>query len=242
MVKKAILNRLINNHDISIVEKHLIYNYLHNNDLDYTDSEILSNYFKDFEQDVRLFFDISTFEIETIKDLESHLELLIPSNDRKVNGAFFTPHYIIDFIINEIGPQKNDKNLDPSCGCGAFLIGLIDYYKRTFLKPVKATVRENIFGSDILDYNIHRCRLLLSVYALQQNEFLEERDFNLYSQDSLKANWNTSFDNVLGNPPYVKVQDLSDENSPRGLLTTSEILLSIAALISCSVLKIFTFK
>lgn len=211
MVKKALLNNLVSNQDITSLEKHLLYHYLNNKKLDFTQSPILAEYFRDIEQNAKL-FDVSCLEIETIKDLENHLELIIPQTDRKLNGAFFTPDYIIDFIINEVQPQKNDKNLDPSCGCGAFLIGLAEYYKKTFSKPIKSIVKENIYGSDILAYNIHRAKLLLTIYALQHQEILEESDFNLFNQDSLKADWNLSFDTVVGNPPYVKFQDLSDEN------------------------------
>ncbi|MDI9320652.1 MAG: N-6 DNA methylase [Phycisphaerales bacterium] len=69
------------------------------------------------------------------------MELIIPVGDRKLNGAFFTPGYIIDFIINEIRPKENDTNLEPSCGCGAFLVDLTDYYKRTFNKPIKKIIK-----------------------------------------------------------------------------------------------------
>ena len=212
MVKKAILNELISTQDLKSLEQHLVFSYLTNNKLDFAKSPILSNYFKDFEQNTKLYFDTSSLEIETIKDLENHLELIIPQTDRKLNGAFFTPDYIIDFIINEVKPQSNHKNLDPSCGCGAFLIGLTEYYKNTFGKTIQSIIKENIYGSDILEYNIHRTKLILTVYALQNGEILAETDFNLYHQDSLKANWNLQFDNIVGNPPYVKFQDLSDES------------------------------
>ena len=212
MIKKALLNELITTQDLMCLEQHLIFQYLANKKFDFSQSLILTTYFKDFEQNAKLLFDVSTLDIETIKDLENHLELIIPQNDRKLNGAFFTPDYIIDFIAKEIKPQKDDKNLDPSCGCGAFLIGLTEYYKTTFSKSVKSIVKENIYGSDILAYNIHRAKLLLTIYALQHNEILEESDFNLFNQDSLKADWDLSFDTVVGNPPYVKFQDLSDEN------------------------------
>jgi len=211
MVKKAILNELINTQDLKILEQHLVFSFLTNNKLDFTKSPILANYFKYFEQNTKLYFDTSTFEIESIKDLENHLELIIPQADRKLNGAFFTPDYIIDFIINEVKPQSNHKNLDPSCGCGAFLIGLTEYYKNTFGKTIQSIIKENIYGSDILEYNIQRTKLILTVYALQNGEILNETDFNLYNQDSLKANWSLQFDNIVGNPPYVKFQDLSEE-------------------------------
>ncbi|WP_409034074.1 Eco57I restriction-modification methylase domain-containing protein [Runella sp.] len=59
-------------------------------------------------------------------------------------------------------------------------------------------------------YNIRRTKLILAIYALQHDEILEESDFNLFHQDSLKATWKLSFDTIVGNPPYVKFQDLSD--------------------------------
>ncbi|MFN0048813.1 MAG: class I SAM-dependent DNA methyltransferase [Cytophagales bacterium] len=159
-----------------------------------------------------LYFEMSALTISNLKELEHHLELIIPVSDRKFNGAFFTPDYIVDFIINEVQPQEKHKNLDPSCGCGAFLVGLTEYYKRSFSKSIKIIIRENIFGSDILDYNIQRTKLILTIYALQNGEELSHSDFNLYHQDSLKANWAHQFDNIVGNPPYVKFQDLTDEN------------------------------
>jgi adenine-specific DNA-methyltransferase len=212
MIRKVLLNQLIQTHDLKSLEQHLVYSYLRNNNLKYDRSPILTNYFKNFEQNPQLYFDASSLRISNIKDLENHLELIIPISDRKLNGTFFTPDYIIDFILDEIQPSESDTNLDPSCGCGAFLVGLVHYYKRTFNKPIHKIVKENIFGSDILEYNIHRTKLILTIYALQYEEHLSEEDFNLFHQDSLRAEWNQKFDNILGNPPYVKFQDLSQEN------------------------------
>ena len=211
-MKKGVFNEMVKLYNLKEIENHLVYSFLISNKLDYSKNEIINNYFIDFKENSQLYFDTLYLEIVTIKELENYLELLIPAEDRKVNGAFFTPTYIVDFILNELEPKENDKNLDPSCGCGAFLIGLAEYYKIKFKKSIKKTVQENIFGSDILDYNIHRAKLLLTIFALQNEEDLEESDFHLYIQDSLKAKWNNEFDNVVGNPPYVKFQDLTDEN------------------------------
>lgn len=212
MVNKSVLNELLKTQDLLSLEQHLIYSYLAIHKIDFSESPILTDYFKGFEKNFQLYFDTSSLNISSIKELENYLELIIPTADRKFNGAFFTPDYIIDFIINEIKPAETDTNLDPSCGCGAFLVGLVDYYKRVFKKLIRKVIQENIFGSDILNYNIHRTKLILTIYALQHNEILDESDFNLYHQDSLKANWERQFDNIVGNPPYVKFQDLSDKN------------------------------
>src|SRR5690554_2751230 len=156
MINSGLLKELIKNQDINILEKHLIFNYLRSQNLNFKKSPILSFYFDDFELQERLILDIENLNIENLKALEKYLELLIPKNDRKINGAFFTPDYIVDFIINEIKPKPNHKNLDPSCGCGAFLTGLVNYYHTTFGKSIKNIIKENIFGSDILSYNVDR--------------------------------------------------------------------------------------
>lgn len=211
-MNKSIINELLNSHEINLIEKHLIYSFLQNNDLQLSKSPIISELLADFITEPEIYLIVSTLEIKDLKLLENYLELLIPKNDRKVNGAFFTPTYVVEFIIKETSPKINDKCLDPSCGCGAFLIGLVEYYQQTFKKSVKETIKENIYGSDILNYNVKRSKIILSLYGLLNNEIIEESDFNIYNQDSLKANWENEFEIIVGNPPYVKFQDLSDEN------------------------------
>ena len=209
---KSALNELINAHDIKSIEQHFIYSFVVNKNLDTRENPILLQLFKGFELNPKIFLLISSFEIMELKSLEKYLELLIPENDRKLNGAFFTPTYVVDFIINEVKPQMNDKCLDPSCGCGAFLIGLVEYYQRTYDKSIKTIIRDNIYGSDILNYNVKRSKIILSLFGLINNEIIEDSDFNIYNQDSLKTNWNNKFEVIVGNPPYVKFQDLSNEN------------------------------
>lgn len=73
MIKKGILNQLIQTHDLTSLEKHLIYSYLTNNKLSFDKNPILSNYFKDFEQNPQLYFDTSSLVISSIKELENYL-------------------------------------------------------------------------------------------------------------------------------------------------------------------------
>lgn len=220
MIQKRVLNDIVNCFDLDKIEQHLVYSFIENKKLDYLKSPILSTYFKDFDRNPKLYIDTSSLNISDLKELENYVELLIPKDDRKVNGAFFTPTYIVNFIIKMVKPEKESKCLDLSCGCGAFLLGLVEYYRSTFKKSIMDTVRENIYGADILEYNIHRAKLLLALLALQNDEILDEEDFNLVTQDSLRVNWQDSFhrvpsgqfDKIVGNPPYVKFQDLSNEN------------------------------
>ena len=38
----------------------------------------------------------------------SWLKREIPIEDKKTNGAFFTPSFIVDYIIKEVNPQLNE--------------------------------------------------------------------------------------------------------------------------------------
>ncbi len=211
-MNKGVINELLEIYDVNLIEQHLIYAFIQNNGLDYTLSPVLSKLLQEFKLQSDIYLLISSVEVNELKELESFLELLIPKDDRKVNGAFFTPDYVVDFIVNEVSPGEEDKCLDPSCGCGAFLIGLVEYFGKRYHKRIKQTIRENIYGSDILEYNVERSKIILSIYGLLNNQIIDESDFNIYHQDSLKARWEGKFDVIVGNPPYVRYQDLSDEN------------------------------
>jgi len=220
LISNTELSDLINKFGIEMLEKHLIHSFVTTNNYDISKSSILTEYFSDFEINTTLFLKTNTLNITSIKELENLLELLIPEKDRKLNGAFFTPNYIIDFILSEIQPTQNSLILDPSCGSGAFLINAVEYLKIKYNKNLQSIVRENIFGTDILEYNIKRAKLLISLQSLQYGETLENEDFNLVVQDSTRADWKNTFRNnktgkfdcIIGNPPYVKFQDLSENN------------------------------
>lgn len=220
MITRNLLYDIVDKFEIREIESHLIYHFIKIRKIDYARSPILKEYFTGFKINERLLQNISSLHLKSIGELEKYLELLIPKRDRKLNGAFFTPTYIVNFIIETTEPKIDSKCLDPSCGCGAFLLGFVDYYNSKYGKSIKSTLRENIFGVDILNYNINRSKLILTIFALLNDEILVHADFNLKSADSLRTDWKNifpsnqdgKFDIIAGNPPYVKFQDLSVEN------------------------------
>jgi len=93
IIKKGILNHLIEAYDLTELEKHLIYSYLTNNKIKFEENPVLNSYFKDFKIIPQLFFDTSNLSLSNIKELENSLELIIPFADRKLNELF--SHLII---------------------------------------------------------------------------------------------------------------------------------------------------
>ena len=66
--------------------------------------------------DQELITELSVINHSSLAELAVDMELLIPSEDRETNGAFFTPSYIVDSIINTISPAEDAKVADISCG------------------------------------------------------------------------------------------------------------------------------
>ena len=62
----------------------------------------------------------------------------IDTDTKKALGKYYTPSYIVDFILNNTLEQADVlkkpflKILDPACGCGFFLIKAYDILKEKF--------------------------------------------------------------------------------------------------------------
>ena len=156
---------------------------------------------------------------KNIYELEKIFELLINPEDRKLNGAFYTPKLITEYVTSELIENDNQLICDPACGCGAFLIAATEQLCQKGNKPINKIIEENIFGADIQKDSLRRCKILLSLLALLHNNETEKLNFNLYEINSLSKNIykvfkpiidKGGFDLVIGNPPYVKYQDLSE--------------------------------
>ncbi|MDO4229343.1 MAG: N-6 DNA methylase, partial [Capnocytophaga sp.] len=58
-------------------------------------------------------------------------------------GQFFTPRTIVDFMVEVLDPQENEKICDPCCGSGGFLIKAFEYVRSKIENDIQ-TAKENI--------------------------------------------------------------------------------------------------
>jgi len=209
IVNKLIVGAYIEFNKIKIKNNKLILSCIQGNDKDtikrFIDLIRLSNGKFDFEDVIHLF------------------ETSIPSKDISVNGAVYTPSYIKNYIVKETLSKLDDVELynsriaDISCGTGAFLYTVAQKIKEKTKKSYFDIFRQNIYGLDISDYTINRAKILLSLLAISNGEDKREFDFNLMIGNALEFNWFdkienfNGFDIILGNPPYVRARNLSDE-------------------------------
>jgi len=237
MIDKEIanyLNRLSDN--LSIVNKLIVEAYLQFNNIEVTRNKIIlscidgnnKKQLEEFTTLIRLKNEKFDFE-----DLIHLFETTIPSKDVSVNGAVYTPKYIKDFIVQESlktvsNPDfENITIADISCGTGAFLFTVSERIKEKTNKSYFDIFKDNIYGLDISDYSIARTKILLSLLAITNGEDVETFDFNLVVGNALNFEWFRQFEDfkgfdiVLGNPPYVRAKNLSDET--KKLLTRWEV-------------------
>ncbi|WP_439879705.1 HsdM family class I SAM-dependent methyltransferase [Pontibacter sp. MBLB2868] len=162
----------------------------------------------------------------SFENLITLFEFVISPDDKVVNGAVYTPHFIREYIIdNALSISSIDKSAvrlaDIACGCGGFLFNAAIRLKRATSRTCSDIFRENIFGVDITSYSIERTKILLSLLALSEDEDVEEFQFNLEVGNSLNFSWrdqfplinqNNGFDIIVGNPPYVTVKKVDEES------------------------------
>lgn len=208
---EKIWNKLINK-EVNEIEKTLI-EYIK------IKKEIANIVLKKIDVEIYNCFLEEEFPVD-IEYIIEFFEYLLDKDKKNENGIVFTPKYISDFIVKDSLKSidvwnENIKIIDPGCGCGIFLISAIEYIYKKFKIPVQKIIEESIYGIDIMEDNIRRCKYAIELYCLINNFEIEDNTrFNLKHEDSLKENWSAlfdieKFDYVVGNPPYVNPHDMN---------------------------------
>lgn len=157
-----------------------------------------------------------------INDITSILRYNFSDKEAKLDGITFTPIPIVIYMYEDVlslNPHyiTTLKIADLSVGNGAFFIGLIIYLKKTFQDiSITSLIENNLYGYDTREENIFFTKLNLYLIALFYGENPEDLNFNLFKVDTLKyfKDNDVKFDLIVGNPPYVKQQNISKDYRP----------------------------
>jgi len=149
-------------------------------------------------------------------DLPKYMRL----SQEKLKGAVSTPEWIVNLMLDRVGYIDNlDKKsiIDPACGDGNFLVialdRLLNYLERHKFSDIEKvkTIERNIFGIDIDGNALKKCDENLNK-ILEKHKIKQKVNFNLYKRDALdieeNKKMNGKFDFVIGNPPYIRIQNL----------------------------------
>lgn len=125
-------------------------------------------------------FDFSYIPIELISAIyEEFLHTEEGENEISSQGAYYTPHPLVEFVLNEVLPYPDENNnnydikiLDPACGSGIFLV---EAYGR-LIQRWKYVNKEQRISVEIL-----RNILQNSIFGIEKNkEAIKVASFSLY--------------------------------------------------------------
>ena len=135
------------------------------------------------------------------------------ATETKLNGVHYTPAGLAGFlarlIVSSLDPASFERDrlsiLDPACGDGELLIGLVNELKTV----TKAEL--SVFGFEIdslaADEAASRIGDLAGATStIRQSDFLESKGFDASAEAD-------QFDIVIANPPYVRTQTLGGNRS-----------------------------
>lgn len=192
----------------------VVSSFIKNNDLT-VNGGLLAEYCHD---------DAPIINVATIEDVINVFELAIPKAERVKNGAVYTPKFIRDYILDRVvslqkKPLQDCIAIDIACGCGSFLLSLADHLHSCCRMSYREAVR-HLYGVDISDLCIKRCKIVLSLAASMNCETLTDEDFHIRQGNSLDFDFasmprvkkNGGFDIVVGNPPYVRAKHIDNES------------------------------
>jgi tRNA1(Val) A37 N6-methylase TrmN6 len=145
--------------------------------------------------------------------------IVLTREDKRKSGQFYTPDSIVEYMIDYLGLSKTSTILDPTCGCGAFLVKIAQHLNEKFHDM---NLIKNVYGVDINKEAIKQTKTNLVHYA--GNPFRGVINQNVRYGNAIHQNQNTfrwdlefpdvfekgGFDFVIGNPPYFTIKDEND--------------------------------
>lgn len=114
----------------------------------------------------------------------------------KKGGEFYTPHKIVELIVDILQPEENESIYDPACGSGGMLVTCADYLR----KKGKNSKRLFLYGQEgvYATYILAKMNMILHGY----NDAKIERGDTFLEPKHLQNGALMKFDLVLANPPW----------------------------------------
>lgn len=118
------------------------------------------------------------------------------STAQKLRGAYYTPLQLAEAILPLVVDEKTKSILEPSCGDGVFIDSLAN-----------SKILENIKKIVAIDVELSAVTFAKERYSKCKNISILHNDFF----DYFLSNKERKFDLVLGNPPYIRYQYLTEK-------------------------------
>ena len=119
------------------------------------------------------------------------------STDKKLRGAYYTPLQLANAMVSLFASEKITSILEPSCGDGVFLDSITQQGLLNHIEKVTAI--------EIVSEEAEKLSLR---FANTDNVSIFNEDFLDFYKRSYS---NENYDLVLGNPPYIRYQYLTEK-------------------------------
>ena len=136
------------------------------------------------------------------------MKLKKDSSEQKLRGAYYTPLPLANGMVRLFAAENINSILEPSCGDGVFIDSLRDQGLINQFDNITAVEIDKVESEKVQKKH----------FDYMQLEIVNQDFFCFYNDNVEKR----KFDLILGNPPYIRYQYLSEEQ--REIL--SKILLS----------------
>ena len=180
-------------------------------------------------------FPLYDFNIIPVELISNIYERFLGDENQKKDKAFYTPPYLVDYLLKDtIVPFLSDNTscriLDPACGSGIFLVESARKIIENKIKKSSAgfddqdlvcSITDNLWGIDknpeainvavfsiyltILDYKDPKTLKDFKLPLLKEHNFFVADFFSEQVDEILRGK---TFDFIIGNPPWGKVDGL----------------------------------
>lgn len=142
--------------------------------------------------------------------MSSTVEMYGHRRNGNSHGDVFTSPEMVRFMLDTAGyiPEKDLSKvriLEPSCGMGDFLSEIQD-------RIIASSVNFGFDALRVMQENIYACEIDQSKYHACIRRLTERMPglslVNVRNEDFLLSRWNVSFDLIVGNPPYVRYENI----------------------------------
>jgi len=135
-------------------------------------------------------------------------------DQQKLLGQVYTPRWVVEKILDDLGYNQTEQLgktiIDPACGDGRFLCVVAERVLAWSPVEKRKENLEKIYGFDIDNQAVEACIRNLNELVKNLNIAVNWNIQHCNALEKISQNDAPKFDFIVGNPPYIRIQHLSE--------------------------------
>ena len=133
---------------------------------------------------------------DMLGDAYEYLIGMFADDAGKKGGEFYTPHQVVELLVEILSPKEGDSIYDPAVGSGGMLVTSAQYIKNKGYDPKKMF----LYGQETVYTTYIICKMNMILHGF--NDAKIERGDTFTEPKHLQGGALMKFDNVIANPPW----------------------------------------